>query len=279
MISAYMQACELELQAFKPGNVSVYADGHDMTVEDFRISAKVSAEPITDPAYSLGQKIYYAVKATREAVHCNTNLGILLLSAPLMQTIENYQQKLSLRECLTNILQQTTVEDAVWVFKAIALASPGGLGESEQQDVNNQPEVTLTQAMKIASNRDRIARQYINNYKDVFEIMVLRYNFWLNRWADQKWAATAVYVDFLSQFPDSHIERKYGNQFTDFVSVSMKNVNAELSSADRPEQILPMLYDIDTKFKSNGVNPGTTADLTVATLLTVELMQLVTDLT
>ena len=35
----YQQACEVELQAFKPGNVSVYADGHDMTVADFRISA------------------------------------------------------------------------------------------------------------------------------------------------------------------------------------------------------------------------------------------------
>ncbi|NOQ16268.1 MAG: triphosphoribosyl-dephospho-CoA synthase, partial [Methyloprofundus sp.] len=30
--TAYQYACEVELQAFKPGNVSVYADGHDMTV-------------------------------------------------------------------------------------------------------------------------------------------------------------------------------------------------------------------------------------------------------
>ena len=35
---AYVEACEAELQAFKPGNVSIHAEGHDMTVEDFRRS-------------------------------------------------------------------------------------------------------------------------------------------------------------------------------------------------------------------------------------------------
>ena len=85
----YRQACEVDVQAFKPGNVSVYADGHDMTVADFRTSAKVSAEPLCNPDYSLGEKIYYAVKATREAVGCNTNLGIILLCAPLIQAISH----------------------------------------------------------------------------------------------------------------------------------------------------------------------------------------------
>jgi triphosphoribosyl-dephospho-CoA synthase len=250
-----------------------------MIVEDFRISAKVSAVAITDPAYSLGQKIYYAVKATRDAVHCNTNLGILLLCGPLMQAMNHYQQNLSLRNNLATILQQTTIEDAEWVFKAIALASPGGLGESEQQDVNKVPEVTLTQAMQIASKKDRIAQQYTNNYKDIFEIMVLMYNRAFNRWGDQKWAVTAVFSGFLSQFPDSHIERKYGSQFTDFVFSKMKTLNDELMRAHRPEQTLAMLYDIDAEFKASGVNPGTTADLIVATMLTIELERLLTDLT
>ncbi|MFI3185897.1 MAG: triphosphoribosyl-dephospho-CoA synthase, partial [Methylococcaceae bacterium] len=39
----YLQACEVDVLAFKPGNVSVYAEGHDMTVADFRLSAEVSA--------------------------------------------------------------------------------------------------------------------------------------------------------------------------------------------------------------------------------------------
>ena len=44
LIKMFLEACELELQTFKPGNVSVYADGHDMVVDDFRLSAKVSTQ-------------------------------------------------------------------------------------------------------------------------------------------------------------------------------------------------------------------------------------------
>ncbi len=81
LINLYKQACEIDIKAFKPGNVSVYNDGHDMTVDDFLLSAEVSAPNITNPDYSLGEKIYYAVKATRKAVGCNTKLLIILLCA------------------------------------------------------------------------------------------------------------------------------------------------------------------------------------------------------
>ena len=135
----YQQACEVELQAFKPGNVSIHADGHDMSVSDFRISAKVSADPICNPDYSLGEKIFYAVKATREAVACNTNLGIILLCAPLIHAVNDTHSNLTLRESLNQVLTTTTLEDAEWVFKAITLASPGGLGNSSELDVSEKP--------------------------------------------------------------------------------------------------------------------------------------------
>ena len=78
---AYLEACEAELQAFKPGNVSVHAEGHGMTVNDFRLSARASAPHLSDPTLGLGEKIYHAVAATKAAVGCNTNLGIVLLAA------------------------------------------------------------------------------------------------------------------------------------------------------------------------------------------------------
>ena len=161
--AAYQYACEVELQAFKPGNVSVYADGHDMTVEDFRVSAEQSATSISNIDYSLGERIYYAVKATRDAVGCNTNLGIILLSAPLLIAAQKARTANELRVQLAEILANTTVADAEWVFRAIALAAPGGLGESKQQDVAEKPDVTLTQAMQIASEKDRIALQFTTN--------------------------------------------------------------------------------------------------------------------
>lgn len=275
----YQQACEVDVQAFKPGNVSVYAEGHDMAVADFRISAKVSAEPLCNPDYSLGEKIYYAVKATREAVGCNTNLGIILLCAPLIQAVSHTcrHSELTLRQSVNEVLGTTTIEDADWVFKAITLASPGGLGDSEEQDVNEKASVTLLEAMKIASTKDRIALQYLTGYKDIFDFSVLRYTANFNRWGDLNWAAVAVYADLLSRFPDSHIERKYGSQYSERVAAKMALLSEELSKTDRPERIKPLLYQIDQELKVDSINPGTTADMIVATVLTVFLEDLVSN--
>lgn len=275
LISAYLQACEVDVQAFKPGNVSIYADGHDMTVEDFRLSAKVSAESICNPDYTLGEKIYYAVKETRAAVGCNTNLGIILLCAPLICAIQKENHANSLQKALVQVLNSTTVYDTVWAYKAITLASPGGLGESDDQDVRDKPEISLTQAMAIAANKDRIARQYTTNYADVFNFAILKYNDSFNRFGNRNWAAVAVFAGLLSRYPDSHIERKYGNQHSPIVSKMMAAVEAKLFCAERPEHLEAMLYSIDQGFKSKGINPGTTADLTVATIFTVLLQGLV----
>nr|AAS88984.1 conserved protein [Methylotuvimicrobium kenyense] len=267
----YRQACEIELQAFKPGNVSVYADGHDMSIDDFRISAEVSAPHLVNSDYSLGEKIYYAIKATREAVGCNTNLGIVLLCAPLLQAAELRQPNESLRQALHKVLNRTTLDDADWVYKAIVLASPGGLGHSSEQDVGEAPAVTLLEAMQIAADRDRIALQYCSDYKDIFDFGILRYNAGLTRWAEANWAAVAVYAGLLSLYPDSHIERKYGNRFTLSVASKMSQIDQALQASERPELILPLLHQVDSEFKSEGINPGTTADLTVATVLAVFL--------
>lgn len=266
----YREACEIELEAFKPGNVSVYSDGHGMVVEDFQRSADVSASPLCNPDYSLGEKIFYAIKATREAVGCNTNLGIILLCAPLIHAAQHFPT-LPLRQALGNVLKNTTIEDANWTFQAITLASPAGLGNTEKQDVNENATVTLQDAMRLASEKDRIALQYVSDYKDIFDLGVLSYNFTFNRWGKRSWAAVAVYVNLLSQFPDSHIERKFGSRYSGRVATMMQELKNELQVANDPNEVKPLLYQMDTELKSYGLNPGTSADLTVATVLTAFL--------
>lgn len=265
----YQQACELELQAFKPGNVSVYSEGHDMTVADFRISAQVSAKPLCNPDYTLGEKIYHAVKATREAVGCNTNLGILLLCAPLIEAASQLLPTETLRQALSRVLASTTISDANWVFKAISLASPGGLGTADNQDVSQQAAVTLTEAMRLASTKDRIALQYISDYENIFDFSLPIYYNYLDRWEDRNyWAVVGIYANLLCQYPDSHIERKYGDRYSGMVAEQMTLLKKALDQATHPEYIEPLLRDIDQQFKSKKINPGTTADLTVATVLT-----------
>ena len=272
VIICYQQACQLDIEAFKPGNVSVYNAGHDMTINDFILSSKVSANAISNPTYSLGEKIYYAVKATREAVGCNTNLGIILLCAPLIQAIYQQQTKQTLADALQHILNNTSIDDANWVFKAIALANPGGLGQASEQDVSKVASVTLTQAMALAKDKDRIALQFTTNYKDIFDFSLLRYNNAFVKFNDPAWAAASVFTGLLSRYPDSHIERKYGNKYSEWVRKQIITVDDALLNTHDPKQLLPLFYKVDKDLKGKGINPGTTADLTVSTVF-ISLMK------
>lgn len=280
ILNAWLHACELDILTFKPGNVSVYAAGHDMTVEHFRVSASVCAKPITDFALSLGEKIFYSIRDTYDAVGCNTNLGIVLLCAPLIQGLQtllsNQKNAVSLREQVSVVLDATSITDADWVYQAIRIAKPGGLGHADQQDVAEQPQVTLQQAMCLATDRDRVAYQYANDYKDIFEYGVPCYRQALSRYGDERWATLSVYASFLASIPDSLIERKHGKRFTRMVASRMTLVNQQLQefSPDKPEHLFSILKDVDAEFKAAGINPGTTADLTVTSVFAERLDKL-----
>jgi triphosphoribosyl-dephospho-CoA synthase len=269
---AYIDACDLELRAFKPGNVSVYADGHDMTVEDFRRSARISAPHVADASLRLGERIFRAVQATRAAVGCNTNLGIVLLCAPLLQAYQTpAAPDTSLRMRLRSVLEAATVTDAEWVYRAIRLAGPAGLGEVPEQDVRSAPKVSLGEAMRLASHRDRIAGQYVSCYADIFDFTIPLYHNALSRWGNPEWAAVAVYVGLLKRMPDSHITRKFGDRYTGMVMTRMALLDEELARSPGSKPPMRVLKAVDAEFKAAGINPGTTADLTVTCLLAVHL--------
>ena len=134
---AYKIACMAEIEALKPGNVHIFSDGHGMTVYDFIKSAEAVCGVITMAELTLGQRILYSVEATQKAVACNTNLGIILLCAPLVHAVLT-QQEGSLQQRLQQVLLNTTLEDAQLAFDAIALAKPGGLGQVALHDVHQK---------------------------------------------------------------------------------------------------------------------------------------------
>ncbi|MDD2768142.1 MAG: triphosphoribosyl-dephospho-CoA synthase [Methylococcus sp.] len=269
--AAYLWACETELQAYKPGNVSVHSEGHGMTVEHFRSSAIASAAELCRPEPGLGERIYRAINATWNAVECNTNLGIVLLAAPLIAAAQSKRTGETLRNTLKRILRDSSIEDADWVYRAICRAQPGGLGTAEKHDVRTPPRITLRAAMRTAADRDRVAYQYSCDYTDVFDFIIPRYHTALSQWDNEGWAAVAAFSGMLARIPDSHIERKFGPRYSPWVSEKMALIEKTLSYTARPESVLGLLRDVDVDFKTRGINPGTTADLTVASLLAVRL--------
>jgi triphosphoribosyl-dephospho-CoA synthase len=267
--AAYLQACLAELAALKPGNVHVFADGHGMTTADFETSARVSAPIMGRRNLSVGARILAMIEATQAAVHCNTNLGIVLLCAPLAAAA--VLPGGGLRERLQQVLGRLDLADADSAFAAIRLAAPAGLGEQPAHDVRQPATVSLLAAMRAAGERDRIAHQYGTAYADVFEIGAPVYRTARARWTSEAWATTATYLAFLAGFPDTHIARKYGTLQAERVSVAARPLAARLQDAADPAMLAADLLAFDADLKGAGLNPGTSADLTVASLFAVRL--------
>lgn len=260
------EACELEVRAFKPGNVSVHASGHGMVAEDFLRSASIVAPIISQPGLCVGERIRRSVEATVAAVGCNTNLGIVLLLAPLVEAVMMPFHSDDLRYRTREILAALTIGDAESAYAAIRCANPGGLGTAGEQDVSGAPTVTLLAAMAIAAERDRIARQYACGYEDVFEIGLPALRVMRARGWNDEWAAVACYLEFLAAFVDSHIVRKFGQACAELVRQQASRVESLFKACDNPLAAVPMLLNVDKELKKEGINPGTSADLTVATL-------------
>lgn len=268
--AAYRDACLAELAALKPGNVHVFAPGHDMTVADFETSARASAPAMAEPGLSVGERILEAIQRTRDAVDCNTNLGIVLLCAPLAQAALSPAGG-SLRDRVRQVLDRLDVADAEQAFAAIRMAEPGGLGNAQQHDVRLPATVSLAVAMAAAADRDRIAAQYATGFMDVFDLGMPRLRAGLLRWHSEPWATTAAYLAFLVHLPDSHIARRHGIERAEAVCAMARPFETRLLKAERPEQQTAALLEFDARLKVAGLNPGSSADLTVASLLALRL--------
>lgn len=266
--ATYELCCAQEVDALKPGNVHRFADGHGMSVADFLTSATVSSDALTDPALPLGRRILEAVKATRKAVNTNTNLGIILLCAPVAIAAETNSR--DIHDALRKVLGSMTMDDAADVFQAITTANPGGLGSGGTNDVRETPRIGLLDAMREAASRDRIAYQYANTYADIFETGLPALQ---GSETDGMWAAIDAYLAFLSTFPDSHIARKFGMTVAETVREEAAIIRAQLPDIASKDARIGVLMEFDRSLKSRNLNPGTSADLTVCCLFVHKLMQ------
>jgi triphosphoribosyl-dephospho-CoA synthase len=268
--AAFLAACRDELEAPKPGNVHLFAGGHRMTADDFVRSAEAAAGPLAVPGARVGERILQAVEVTQAAVGQNTNLGIVLLCAPLAAAAENTAK--GLRDALDGILDGLDVEDARLVFRAIVLAAPAGLGSAAEHDVRIPAAVTLRAAMAAAANRDRIAYQFSHRFADIFDRGLAEYEAAARRWAEPRWAALAVYLAMLADIPDTHVTRKFGAPAAEALRREAAGYRQRLQSTDAPNALLGELMAWDAALKARGINPGTSADLTVATLFARRLL-------
>lgn len=256
-------ACLLEATAAKPGNVHRGADFEDLTFTDLVVSAAAIGPAMEHArATGVGAAVLAAIQATRQLAGTNSNLGMVLLIAPLAAVPREQE----LHPGVANVLHSLTEIDSRRVYEAIRLAKPGGLGQVEEMDVAGDAPATLLEAMRAAADRDSVARQYANGFDDVFSYVVP----WLQEGdrAGQPLTTNIVhsYVRLLAQFPDSLIARKCGENVA--LQASARAAKALESGGVNAEAYFLALSDLDFWLRSDGHrrNPGTTADLIAAGL-------------
>jgi triphosphoribosyl-dephospho-CoA synthase len=270
---AFVEACEDELAAPKPGNVHIYAAGHGMEAQHFIDSAHAAAPHLCAEGASVGRRIFDAIEATWARVHCNTNLGIILLCAPLAHAAQRHGPE-PLREKLGATLAALDRDDADLAFRAIALASPAGLGASAQHDVRAPAAIGLGEAMALAAERDRVALQYVTGFADIFELGQETIARSRARGDDGPMTTLRLFMAFASRFPDSHIARKFGVDAARSVMERMAETAARLEAIDAREAAFALALEFDRILKKSEYNPGTSADLTVAALFADSLLSI-----
>ncbi|HET6879215.1 MAG TPA: triphosphoribosyl-dephospho-CoA synthase [Pirellulales bacterium] len=258
-------ACLWEASASKPGNVHRGADFEDLTFVDFATSAVVIGPAFDSAARGarLGEIVLNAVAATRQAVATNTNLGAVLLMAPLAMAAS---EAAPLREGMGRVLRSLDADDARLVYEAIRLATPGGLGRVEEADLSGDAPDDLIDAMRLAADRDLVARQYANDFREIFDIVLPALAAGLEHRRPLSQTIVRAQLRLMTDFPDSLICRKCGPEIARQSATMAAAVLAVGEPGD--EGYERALADFDFWLRSDGHrrNPGTTADLIAAAL-------------
>ncbi len=261
-------ACILEATARKAGNVTRFVDFRDLTYLDLLLSAG-AISPILERAATMGvgQTVRQCVETTRQVCATNSNLGIVLLLAPLAAAADP--------EDVASVLRRLTVEDSREVFVAIRLAQPGGLGRVTHQDVWEEPTLPLREVMALAADRDLVARQYATDFSDVYRVGVAALMEPPSRSVlppvlcegDEEssigWEERIVqcHLRLLAELGDSHLVRRSGQATND---EARRRAAAVLQGRHSWAE-----FDAWLRADGHRRNPGSTADLTAASLFVV----------
>jgi len=259
-------ACLMEARAPKPGNAHRGGDLPGLTWRDFVLSAAAVAEAFRrHPRGRVGRLTLAAVEATGRLVQTNTNLGIVLLLAPLFRAALRPGPG-SLRQRLHLVLDDLDREDARLAYRAIRRARPGGLGRVARQDVRRAPTATLRECMRFAADRDAVAREYATGYDTTWRVGLPALERARAQGLAIDQAVVASGLALLAAFPDTLIARRHGPAAARSVRREARAVLAAGGPATPAGRALTERLDRRLRSPRRRWNPGATADLVAASL-------------
>ena len=271
-------SCILEVSSYKPGNVSRYLDFEDTSFEEFLISSISiyrSVEKLVEKTYRvlskdmplskihLGYYIKDAILNTKRYVKSNTNLGIIMLTFPLVASSVYSILKDDLENIFINatrILRETTYKDTIYLYEAIKI-SGANLPRVKDLDVFDKKshekiireKINMYEIMKRTWKYDLIAREYVNGYKITRECFEMISDF-IRKGYGLLSAIQKSYIFLLSKYEDSHIAKLRGLEEARLVKeYARKLIDGEIN-----------LEEFENFLTENKLNPGATADIITA---------------
>ena len=267
----YINSCFEELTYLKPGNQNTMTNFSSSKISKFREAAKISSDFLFNKELSLGESIFLSAKKCFDSLGSNYNLGIILLCAPIIKSLLKFDNVY-----INEILKSINENEGDLIFQAIKYSKPGGIknysGKGDIQDEIQKRSLNFNDIMKIGSLRDRISRCYIDNYNEVvkYGLPSFKKN---KRYHNREKACIFLFLDYLGYDLDSHLQRKQG--YFKAEMIRKKSITLKKRLNYKKGSYFFQLRDFDRYLKKLNFNPGTSADLTVTTLLMDKIIDII----
>ena len=267
-------AMVLEVSATpKPGNIDRDHDYTDTRFEHFLASA-VGVNPVMEKTArstsGVGSFIHQAVlESARWQNGGNTHFGAFILLVPLVMAGGACGDAACLRESATRLVKETTVDDAVELYRAFSDAKvrvkPVGdldLGDGASVDKIKEQELTLFDMMKMSAGYDIIAEEWVNGFKKSFECArMIREKISTHNIND---TVVLTFMEMLARNNDTFIRTKFDSEKAEEVSKRAEEILQK--GGDDMDILRNDIHAFDRELLDEGVNPGSTADIIIAGL-------------
>ncbi|MBP2029328.1 triphosphoribosyl-dephospho-CoA synthase [Methanohalophilus levihalophilus] len=291
-VASYIARCcqlamALEVSATpKPGNIDRTHDFDDTRYEHF-IASAISAYPVMHDAafsrYSVGKLLDMAVaESNRWQRGGNTHFGAFLLLIPLAMSagkLLSEKGSVEAEEVFSKayeIVQAADTDDAVDFYRCFQSAGVKvqDVGDLDLQDSGaiediQKKGVNLYQLMEISSSYDLIAREWTNGFPET-DAAAIRISELLESGLGINYAIVQTFLELLAARPDTFIQTKSGKEVAESVSKSASEIVSEIHKSGIVKN-LPLIEDFDESLLENRNNPGSTADIIIASLFIVLL--------
>jgi triphosphoribosyl-dephospho-CoA synthase len=209
----------------------------------------------------------------------NVMLGHILILGPLVATaviciLKNNLHRKDFERILREIIDDSTVQDTVNLYKAISICNPGGLGKVAKYDLTDEngikqiqhDEVTLKQIFEFSQDYDLISREYATGFEIILTEGLPFYFDVFNQTKDINFATVHTFLYLLSNHRDTLIIRKSGNEMANWVSEEALKVLEVGGLKTQEGRQLIQKMDERLQKQQGQLNPGTTADLLAGTI-------------